>query len=43
MGLLGLAGLGVSLVWLWCVISAANGKRYKLPVIGSWADEQAYR
>ncbi len=31
------------LVWLWCVVNAANGKRYRLPVIGDWADEQAYR
>jgi uncharacterized membrane protein len=33
----------VFLVWIWCVISALNGKRLKLPVIGAWADEQAYR
>lgn len=31
------------LVWLWCVVSAANGKRFRLPIIGDWADEQAYR
>lgn len=31
------------LIWLWCVISALNGKRFKLPFIGEWADEQAYR
>ena len=31
------------LIWLWCVISALNGKRFKLPFIGDWADEQAYR
>jgi uncharacterized membrane protein len=31
------------LLWLWCVIGAANGKRLKLPIIGDWADEQAYR
>ena len=30
-------------VWLWCVIGALNGKRCKLPIIGDWADEQAYR
>ncbi|MGC1462654.1 MAG: hypothetical protein WA802_10660 [Terracidiphilus sp.] len=35
--------VAVFLVWLWCVISALNGKRYKLPVIGAWADEQAFR
>jgi uncharacterized membrane protein len=33
----------IFLVWLWCVISALNGKRYRLPIIGEWADEQAYR
>jgi uncharacterized membrane protein len=52
MGFLGLRGslglvsgaiLAVFLVWLWCVVSAANGKRLKLPIIGNWADEQAYR
>lgn len=31
------------LAWLWCIVSALNGKRFKLPLIGSWADEQAYR
>ncbi|MGA9061175.1 MAG: hypothetical protein WB341_05850 [Terracidiphilus sp.] len=38
-----LAALAVFLLWLWCVISALNGKRFKLPIIGAWADEQAYR
>jgi len=36
-------GLIAFMVWLWCVISALNGKRFKLPLIGDWADEQAYR
>ena len=35
--------IAVFVVWLWCVIGALNGKRRKLPVIGAWADEQAYR
>jgi uncharacterized membrane protein len=35
--------VAIFLIWLWCVINALNGKRYKLPVIGDWADEQAYR
>jgi uncharacterized membrane protein len=35
--------VAIFLVWLWCVINALNGKRYKLPIIGEWADEQAYR
>jgi uncharacterized membrane protein len=35
--------VAIFLIWLWCVICALNGKRYKLPVIGDWADEQAYR
>jgi uncharacterized membrane protein len=42
-GLIGLIGLVVLLLWLWCVISALNGKRFRLPIIGDWADEQAYR
>jgi uncharacterized membrane protein len=33
----------ISLAWLWCVVSALNGKRCRLPIIGKWADEQAYR
>ncbi|HEY1805952.1 MAG TPA: hypothetical protein VGG45_15880 [Terracidiphilus sp.] len=43
MALACLAALVIFLLWLWCVISAANGKRFQLPIIGSWADEQAYR
>ena len=35
--------LAVFLVWMWCVIGALNGKRCRLPLIGDWADEQAYR
>jgi uncharacterized membrane protein len=42
-GIVCLASLAVFLVWLWCVIAAANGKRLKLPIIGDWADEQAFR
>jgi len=42
-GLVFLVILMVFLLWLWCVINAANGKRLKLPIIGDWADEQAYR
>jgi len=29
--------------WLWCVVGAFAGKRCRLPFIGDWADEQAYR
>jgi len=36
-------GLVVFLAWLWCVVGALNGKNCKLPIIGAWADEQAYR
>jgi uncharacterized membrane protein len=43
MGLMCLVALLVFLTWLWCVIGAWNGRRVKLPVIGDWADEQAYR
>ncbi|MDR3774285.1 MAG: hypothetical protein P4L26_13100 [Terracidiphilus sp.] len=35
--------VAIFLVWLWCVVSALNGKRSKLPILGDWADEQAYR
>ncbi|MGD0914473.1 MAG: hypothetical protein ABR928_21475 [Terracidiphilus sp.] len=38
-----LFGVAVFLIWLWCVVSALNGKSVKLPIIGAWADEQAYR
>ena len=43
LGLICLMALLAFLVWLWCVIGALNGKRVKLPIIGDWADEQAYR
>lgn len=33
----------IFLAWARCVVSALNGKRYRLPIIGDWADEQAYR
>jgi uncharacterized membrane protein len=36
-------GLAVFLTWLWCVVGALNGKNCKLPIVGAWADEQAYR
>lgn len=35
--------LVVFFVWLWCVMGALSGKRCRLPLIGAWADEQAYR
>jgi uncharacterized membrane protein len=35
--------VAIFLIWLWCVIGAFRGKRCKLPLIGAWADEQAYR
>ena len=35
--------IAIFLIWLWCVLGALNGKNCKLPVIGPWADEQAYR
>ena len=30
-----------SLVSLWCAIQALNGKRFKLPFIGAWAEQQS--
>ena len=35
--------VAIFMAWLWLVISALNGKRCQLPIIGKWADEQAYR
>jgi uncharacterized membrane protein len=35
--------LAFFLVWVWCVISALNGKRLKLPYIGAWSEKQANR
>ncbi len=43
LGLWCLVGLAVFLILLWCVLEALNGKRFRLPIIGDWADEQAYR
>jgi uncharacterized membrane protein len=31
------------LLWIWCAISALNGKRIKLPLIGAWSEKQANR
>ena len=42
-GLVCLLALAAVLLWLWCVFCAMTGKRFKLPIIGDWADEQAYR
>lgn len=43
LNLMGLFGLIVFLSWIWCVVGALKGKRCKLPLIGDWADEQAFR
>jgi len=32
-----------ALVSIWCAIKALNGKLFKLPVIGSWAERQSKR
>jgi uncharacterized membrane protein len=29
------------IAWVWCVVSALNGKLFKLPLIGAWAEKQA--
>lgn len=39
----GVVYLVIFLTWMWCVAGALSGKRCKLPFIGNWADEQAYR
>jgi uncharacterized membrane protein len=41
--LVSLIWAAICLAWLWCVIGALNGKNCKLPIIGTWVDEQAYR
>ncbi len=33
----------IFLIWVWLVLGALNGKQRKLPIIGAWSDEQAYR
>jgi uncharacterized membrane protein len=33
----------IFLIWVWLVVGALNGRKCKLPIIGAWADEQAYR
>jgi uncharacterized membrane protein len=33
--------VAVTLLWLWCVISALNGKLFKLSCIGAWCERQA--
>jgi uncharacterized membrane protein len=30
-----------ALISIWCAISALNGKRLKLPLIGAWSERQA--
>jgi uncharacterized membrane protein len=41
LGLYLLIGLVWALVSIWCAISALNGKRFKLPVVGAWAEQQS--
>jgi uncharacterized membrane protein len=38
-----LVWVAIALAWVWCMVCALNGKRCRLPIIGDWADEQAYR
>jgi uncharacterized membrane protein len=39
----GVFALFFFLIWVWCVISALNGKHFELPGIGAWAEKQANR
>jgi len=39
--LLPLVGLGFFILWIVCLINAFNGKRFKVPVIGDFAEKQA--
>jgi uncharacterized membrane protein len=41
--LLQLVGLALFVVWLIALVSAVNGKRLKLPIIGNLAEKQADR
>jgi len=43
LGLMCIFFVAFFLMWLWCVVGALNGKRCKLPLIGDWSEEQAYR
>jgi uncharacterized membrane protein len=36
-----LVGLGFFILWIVCLINAFNGKRFKVPVIGDFAEKQA--
>jgi uncharacterized membrane protein len=33
--------IAATLLWIWCVVSALNGKLFKLPCIGAWCERQA--
>ena len=41
--LLQLVGLAMFIVWLIALVSAVNGKRLKLPIIGKFAEQMANR
>ena len=41
--LVGLIWAAFALGWIRCVVGALNGQNARLPIIGKWADEQAYR
>ena len=41
MGLSALVWLAWGLISLLCAVYALNGKRFKLPLIGAWAEQQA--
>ncbi|MDR3410836.1 MAG: hypothetical protein P4L87_07835, partial [Formivibrio sp.] len=39
--ILPLFGLAVLIVWILCIVKAFNGQRFKIPVIGDFAEKQA--
>jgi uncharacterized membrane protein len=39
--ILPLFGLLVLIVWILCIVKAFNGQRFKIPVIGDFAEKQA--
>jgi uncharacterized membrane protein len=43
MSVMGVIMVTFFLVSVWCLISALNGKRFELPLIGAWSWKQANR
>lgn len=37
----GFVGLGFFILWIVCLVKAFNHEKFKIPIIGEWADQQA--